>query len=79
MPYLKKFFFDIATSADDDNLGVLMKHIPESQILLGLDMPFVDPTPTLKNYVHRDFSPTTQAAIDYGNAHHLFPRLAPRS
>ena len=79
MPYLKKFFFDIATSAADDNLGVLMKHIPESQILLGLDMPFVDPTPTLKNYVHRDFSPTTRAAIDYGNAHRLFPRLAPRA
>ena len=76
MPYLKKFYFDIATSAAEDNLGVLMKHIPETNILLGLDMPYVDPTPTLKNYTRQPFSAATRAAIEYGNAARLFPRLA---
>lgn len=76
LPYFQRFHYDIATSASPDNLGVLLRHVPVTQALFGLDMPFVDATPTLPNFGRNDFNDDQTHAIEYGNALRLFPRLA---
>jgi predicted TIM-barrel fold metal-dependent hydrolase len=76
LPYFRRFHYEIATSAAEANLGMLAQVIPTSQFLFGLDAPFVDATPTLKNFVQRDFSAADVAAIESGNALKLFPRFA---
>ena len=76
LPYFRKFYYDIATSASPDNLGVLLRHVPVSQILFGLDLPFVSAESTLKGYAESRFSEEEAKAIEHGNAFRLFPRLA---
>ena len=76
MPYLGRFYFDIATSASPDNLGVLMRYVPASQILFGLDLPFVPPESTLDHFGKSELGADVIAAIEHGNALRLFQSLS---
>jgi 6-methylsalicylate decarboxylase len=76
LPYFQKFYYDIATSASPDNLGVLLRHVPASQILFGLDMPFVSASSTLAQYDACAYAPPEREAFESGNARRLFPSLA---
>lgn len=76
LPYFRRFYYDIATSASPDNLGVLLRHVPVSQILFGLDGPFVPASATLNQIGANGFSEAEMKAIEHGNALRLFPGLA---
>jgi predicted TIM-barrel fold metal-dependent hydrolase len=76
LPYFRKFFYDIAASASRDNLGALLRHVPITQILFGLDLPFIDPSATLKNFEDIHLTESERAAVEHANMQRLFPNLA---
>jgi predicted TIM-barrel fold metal-dependent hydrolase len=75
LPYFRNFHYDIATSASRDNLGVLLRHVPISQILFGLDAPFVPASSTFDPLAAAKYTPEEIAAMEHGNALRLFPSL----
>ena len=79
MAALTRQFYDTALSANEPALAALEKFVPASQILYGSDYPFAVGMmkKTIDGLAAHDFDAGTRAAIEYGNAARLFPRLAP--
>ncbi|MET7674144.1 amidohydrolase family protein [Streptomyces seoulensis] len=76
---LRRFYFDIALSANPDTLPTLLAFADPARITFGSDFPYA--TPDMSAYFTRQLDAyplddDQRAAIDRGNAEALFPRLA---
>lgn len=76
---LRRFHFDIALSSSANALPSLLAFADPGRILFGSDYPFA-PAPAVR-FMRQEYDDVAlpadvRAAIDHGNAHALFPRLA---
>lgn len=73
---LSLLHFDIAGASSDIALAALRATVPVSQIFYGSDAPFVAPQKGIASLAQASLTDDERAAIDYGNALRLLPRLA---
>jgi predicted TIM-barrel fold metal-dependent hydrolase len=72
---LRRFFYDIAWSANVMTLASLTKLVPASQILFGSDYPYRSGEDHVKGLKEYGFSAADLRAIERDNALRLLPRL----
>jgi predicted TIM-barrel fold metal-dependent hydrolase len=72
---LARLHFDTATSTNPIAMGALRSVVPITQILFGSDFPYGLIKPTLEGLDDCELSADERAAIEYGNAQRLVPRL----
>lgn len=75
MAELTKLYYDSAQAANPENLGALLSLVPDTQILLGTDYPYLQPPVTIEPMEKLGFDAVRLSAIARGNALRLFPRL----
>jgi predicted TIM-barrel fold metal-dependent hydrolase len=73
---LKRFFYEIANSANRPAMAALTSLIPITQIMLGTDYPFIPISATAAGIHKLDLSEADVLAIGRHNAARLLPRLA---
>ena len=72
---LRKLYYDTAAADTAGSIAALRVMAPLSHILFGTDYPFVKIAEGVKHLRADDISQPDRAAIDYGNALALLPRL----
>jgi predicted TIM-barrel fold metal-dependent hydrolase len=76
---LQSFYFDTALSSSPAALPTLLAFALPGHVLFGSDWPFA-PRQAVQYFANGldqyDLDPATRSAIERGNAHRLFPRLA---
>jgi 6-methylsalicylate decarboxylase len=71
---LKRFYYEIANSANRGAMRALMSVAPVSQILFGSDSPFVPTTVTATGLASLGLTDTDLQSIRHETAESLFPR-----
>jgi predicted TIM-barrel fold metal-dependent hydrolase len=79
---IASFYYDLTAATSDAQLGAILKLVPVSQLLMGLDLPFM-PKSTFAPAIadvggYPAFSKTDLRDISYANAFRIYPALAKR-
>src|SRR5712671_5674153 len=79
---IASFYYDLTAATSEAQLGAILKLVPVSQLLMGLDLPFM-PKSTFAPAIadvgrYPAFSETDLRSISYANAFRLYPELAER-
>ncbi len=79
---IASFYYDLTAATSEAQLGAILKLVPVSQLLMGLDNPFM-PKSTFAPAIadigrYPAFSETDLRSISYANAFRLYPELAKR-
>jgi predicted TIM-barrel fold metal-dependent hydrolase len=79
---IASFYYDLTAATSEAQLGAILKLVPVSQLLMGLDNPFM-PKSTFAPAIadvgrYSAFSETDLRSISYANAFRLYPDLAKR-
>ena len=74
---LRRLYYDIAGTAYRPAIAALTSLIPASQILFGIDHPFIPLSETAEGVKHLDFSAADLQRISRDNALELLPRIRP--
>jgi 6-methylsalicylate decarboxylase len=72
---LKRFYYEVANSANRATMRALMSVAPVSQILFGSDSPFVPTSVTATGLAALDLTDKDLQSIQHETAEALFPRL----
>ena len=72
---LGKLYLDVVGVTTPGALAAILDIVPMSQLLFGTDFPFWKPEETIHGLAGLKLSPTDLAAIEWGNALKLMPRL----
>ena len=79
---IASFYYDLTAATSEAQLGAILKLVPVSQLLMGLDFPFM-PKSTFAPAIadigrYPAFSAAELQSLSYGNAGRLFPALKAR-
>ncbi len=79
---IASFYYDLTAATSEAQLGAILKLVPVSQLLMGLDNPMM-PKSTFASALadvgrYPAFSETDLRSISYANAFRLYPELAKR-
>ena len=74
---LKKFYYDVALTANPVPLAALLKLVPVSHVLLGSDFPISPVADNVQGLADYGLSASDVLAIERENALRLLPRLKP--
>jgi predicted TIM-barrel fold metal-dependent hydrolase len=79
---IASFYYDLTAATSEAQLGAILKLVPVSQLLMGLDNPMM-PKSTFATAIadvgrYLAFSGTDLRSISYANAFRLYPELAKR-
>ena len=79
---IASFYYDLTAATSEAQLGAILKLVPVSQLLMGLDFPFM-PKSTFAPAIadverYSVFSKADLRSISYGNAGRLYPALKAR-
>src|SRR5258707_3213506 len=79
---IASFYYDLTAATSDAQLGAILELVPVSQLLMGLDLPFM-PKSTFAPAIadvggYPAFSKTDLRDISYANAFRIYPELAKR-
>src|SRR4030088_757881 len=79
---IASFYYDLTAATSEAQLGAILKLVPVSQLVMGLDFPFM-PKSTFAPAIadierYRAFDETDLQSLSYGNAGRLFPALKAR-
>jgi 6-methylsalicylate decarboxylase len=79
---IASFYYDLTAATSEAQLGAILKLVPVSQLLMGLDLPFM-PTSSFAPAIadvgrYSPFSEADLRSISYENAFRLYPELAKR-
>jgi hypothetical protein len=79
---IASFYYDLTAATSEAQLGAILKLVPVSQLVLGLDFPLM-PKSTFAPAIadigrYRAFSDTDLQSLSYGNAGRLYPALKAR-
>jgi 6-methylsalicylate decarboxylase len=79
---IASFYYDLTAATSEAQLGAILKLVPLSQLVMGLDYPLM-PKSTFAPAIadigrYPAFSETDLRSISYANAFHLYPELAKR-
>src|SRR6202022_2504826 len=79
---IASFYYDLTAATSEAQLGAILKLVPVSQLVMGLDFPLM-PKSTFAPAIadvgrYREFSETDLRSISYVNAFRLYPELAER-
>jgi predicted TIM-barrel fold metal-dependent hydrolase len=75
---VRRFYYDLAVSAHDSTLAALRELTTIDHLLFGTDWPFAFEQAiswNVEGFKALKLTRSERAAIEYGNAEHLFPRL----
>ena len=72
---LKRLHYETANATAAPAMAALLAYVPISQILFGTDYPFVSVAENREGLAKTSLAPDARAAIQYGNALRLIPRL----
>ncbi len=79
---IASFYYDLTAATSEAQLGAILKLVPVSQLLMGLDNPFMPKSsfaPAIADVGrYPAFSETDLRSISYENAFRLYPELAKR-
>jgi 6-methylsalicylate decarboxylase len=79
---IASFYYDLTAATSEAQLGAILKLVPVSQLLMGLDLPFMPKSsfaPAIADVGrYPAFSETDLRSISYANAFRLYPELAKR-
>jgi predicted TIM-barrel fold metal-dependent hydrolase len=79
---IASFYYDLTAATSEAQLGAILKLVPVSQLLMGLDNPFMPKstfTPAIADVGrYPAFNETDLRSISYANAFRLYPGLAKR-
>jgi predicted TIM-barrel fold metal-dependent hydrolase len=76
MPEIERFYYDTAQSSNLATMAALRHVVSTTQILFGTDFPYGTSEGHARALAGCGFSGSDLRAIECGNAHRLFPRLA---
>src|SRR5260221_790728 len=79
---IASFYYDLTAATSEAQLGAILKLVPASQLVIGLDYPLL-PKSTFAPAIadigrYRAFSDTDLQSLSYGNAGRLYPALKAR-
>jgi predicted TIM-barrel fold metal-dependent hydrolase len=79
---IASFYYDLTAATSEAQLGAILKLVPVSQLLMGLDFPFM-PKSTFAPAIadverYPAFSEADLRSISYGNAGRIYPALKAR-
>src|SRR5260221_342039 len=79
---IASFYYDLTAATSEAQLGAILKLVPVSQLVMGLDFPLM-PKSTFAPAIadigrYRAFSDTDLQSLSYGNAGRLYPALKAR-
>src|SRR6266851_6699227 len=79
---IASFYYDLTAATSEAQLGAILKLVPVSQLVMGLDFPFM-PKSTFAPAIadierYQAFDETDLQSLSYGNAGRLFPALKAR-
>jgi predicted TIM-barrel fold metal-dependent hydrolase len=79
---IASFYYDLTAATSEAQLGAILKLVPISQLLMGLDFPFMPKstfTPAIADIGrYAAFNEADLQSLSYGNAGHLYPALKAR-
>ena len=79
---IASFYYDLTAAASEAQLGAILKLVPASQLLMGLDLPFMPKSsfvPAIADVGrYPAFSEADLRSISYANAFRLYSELAKR-
>ncbi len=79
---IASFYYDLTAAASEAQLGAILKLVPISQLLMGLDFPFMPKstfTPAIADIGrYAAFNEADLQSLSYGNAGRLYPALKAR-
>ncbi|MEA2262029.1 MAG: 6-methylsalicylate decarboxylase, partial [Acidobacteriaceae bacterium] len=79
---IASFYYDLTAATSEAQLGANLKLVPVSQLLMGLDLPFMPKSsfaPAIADVGrYSAFSEADLRSISYENAFRLYPELAKR-
>jgi predicted TIM-barrel fold metal-dependent hydrolase len=79
---IASFYYDLTAATSEAQLGAILKLVPVSQLLMGLDLPFMPKSsfaPAIADVGrYSAFSEADLRSISYENAFRLYPELAKR-
>jgi hypothetical protein len=79
---IASFYYDLTAATSEAQLSAILKLVPASQLLMGLDNPFMPKSsfaPAIADVGrYPAFSETDLQGISYANAFRLYPELAKR-
>ncbi len=79
---IASFHYDLTAASSEAQLGAILKLVPVSQLMVGLDLPFMPKStfaPTIADVGrYPAFSETDLQDLSYGNAFRLYPTLKAR-
>jgi predicted TIM-barrel fold metal-dependent hydrolase len=79
---IASFYYDLTAATSEAQLGAILKLVPASQLLMGLDLPFMPKSsfaPAIADVGrYPAFSEADLRSISYANAFRLYPELAKR-
>src|SRR5712675_2698217 len=79
---IASFYYDLTAATSEAQLGAILKLVPASQLLMGLDLPFMPKSsfaPAIADVGrYSAFSEADLRSISYANAFRLYPELAKR-
>ena len=70
-PLLNRLHFDMAGTESATTINAIRALVPQSQIVFGSDMPFVNASKSVDTLARLDLSPAEREAIAFGNARRL--------
>src|SRR6202171_3975098 len=79
---IASFYYDLTATTSEAQLGAILKLVPVSQLLMGLDLPFM-PKSTFAPAIadtgrYPAFNKADLQSLSYGNAGRLYPALKAR-
>src|SRR5467141_2515616 len=79
---IASFYYDLTAATSEAQLGAILKLVPVSQLVMGLDFPFM-PKSTFAPAIadierYQAFDETDLQSLSYGNAGRLYPALKAR-
>ena len=79
---IASFYYDLTAATSEAQLYAILKLVPVSQLLMGLDLPFMPEStfgPAIADVGHYSaFSEADLQSLSYGNAFRLYPALKAR-
>jgi predicted TIM-barrel fold metal-dependent hydrolase len=79
---IASFYYDLTAATSEAQLGAILKLVPISQLLMGLDFPFMPKstfTPAIADIGrYAAFNEADLQSLSYGNAGRLYPALKAR-